>query len=74
MVLDQYDYNPGKHKDRRRQVLKKAIRSTNYDTVFNSLKRKVEKLEGYKLDRAEWDLSWLKKNSNKYYTEINGHS
>jgi hypothetical protein len=72
MVLDQFNYNPGKNKDRRRQVLKKAIRSTNYDAVYNSLQRKIESLEGYKVDRAEWDLSWLKKNSNKYYTTLNG--
>lgn len=70
MVLEQYNYNPGKKTDRRRQVLKKAIRSTNFDAVYKSLERKIENLEGYKVDRAEWDLNWLKNNSNKYYTEI----
>lgn len=70
MVLDQYNYNPGKKAGLRRKQLRKAIRSTNFDTVYKSLERKIEELEGYKVDRAEWDLSWLEKNSNKYYTEL----
>lgn len=70
MVLDGYNYNPGKKTDRRRQVLRKAIRCTNFDTVYRSLERKLEDFKGYKLDRAEWDLNWLKQNSEKYYTEL----
>jgi len=69
-MLKHYNYKPSKATDRRRQVLKKAIQESSFDTVLLALQDRKENLEGYKKDRAEADLSWLKKRSNRYYTDI----
>ena len=57
---------PGK---RRRRHLKKAIQDSNFDLVFEELKELQDEVEGYKSLRVEQDLLYLKKRSERYYTE-----
>jgi len=53
----------------RKRRLKKAIRDSNFDIVFQELEKLIEELDGYKSERARQDLSFLVKNQHKYYTD-----
>lgn len=69
-MLENFNYKPSEKTDRRRQVLKQAIQTTSFDTIFLALKKKREEMKGYKEDRIQYDLNWLKKNSYKYHTQV----
>jgi hypothetical protein len=58
----------------RKRRLKKAIRDSNFDIVFQELEKLIEELDGYKSERARQDLSFLVKNQHKYYTERDDYS
>lgn len=75
MKLDQYGYKPTRKAKARRRGLKQAIQDTNFDAVYDRLEERLENLEEngvkkeYRRDRLSWDLNWLKKRSNRYYTD-----
>ena len=69
-MLESFNYRPKDKAARRRRILKNAIQTHSFDSIYQDLRNFKEKVEGYKLDRVEYDLRWLKKNSHKYYTQI----
>lgn len=69
-MLESFNYNPKKGADRRRKILKTAIQTHSFDSIYQELKQNLQEFDGYKKDRIEYDLRWLKKNSHKYYSEI----
>lgn len=64
-MIEHTNYKPEKKSTLRKQALKKAILKTNFDSIFLSLKKLQEELTGYKTDRIENDLRWMKKECKK---------
>jgi len=69
-VLESFNYKPKNNCDRRRKVLKTAIQTHSFDVIYTELKALKNQVEGYKEDRIEYDIRWLKKNSHKYYSQV----
>lgn len=69
-MLEKFNYRPNDRAPRRRKILKNAIQTHSFDSIYQDLLNLKNEMEGYKIDRVEYDLRWLKKNSHKYYTEI----
>lgn len=64
-MIEHTNYKPEKKSQLRKQALKKAILKTNFDSIYLSLQDLQEKLTGYKTDRIENDLRWMKKECKK---------
>ena len=73
MLEERFNYHPGENTRKRRKNIKQAIQVTDFDTIYLALEDLQKKLEGYKVDRIQNDLSWLRQNSQKYYSEIIGN-
>lgn len=70
MDLKSYNYREGKGNKQRRKALKKAIMDANFDIVYEELEKlKQNKKEKWRKDRIKWDLSFLKKRSERYATK-----
>lgn len=69
-MLDRYNYDLSKQGRRRKRALKNWIQSSDFDTVYLTLKNKTEEVTGYKQDRLLADINWMKRNKNKYYQTV----
>lgn len=64
-LIQTTNYKPEKKSTLRKQALKKAILKNCFDSILISLKQLQEESSGYKTDRIENDIRWLKNESRK---------